>query len=111
MITEQMIMEFKQKYGKIFETELDSGDSFIWHPISREDFRKIMSLTENEKNELSKEDIVYTRQEATCNACILYPQGEELKKILSINAGAAGTICDEIFANSGFSVRKDTKAL
>lgn len=108
MLTEEKKQELKQKYPKLYVTELDNGQQVIWHPINRSDYRSIVNDTDLTKSE---SELVLERQEQTCRSCVVYPEKEELDKLIAQYGGVATVISDEIYNKSGFAFKKKTQEL
>jgi hypothetical protein len=106
MPTNEQLSEWINQYKKIFKTTLTDGTILIWRRLRRSEYREFMrkfgSIDEREER-------IWEREEATCKACILYPSKEEVESILENQAGVATLISDDIFANSGFTVKEETE--
>lgn len=92
---QKIIDKFKKQYKKIYETDV-AGESIIWRPIKRSEYREIMAY---EDKELSDKEIVYVREEMMARKVILYPKTED---IIEEFAGVAEIISDECMYYSGF---------
>ena len=99
---------WKQEYKKLYKTTLTDGTVLIWRRLKRSEYKKFMKEFDNVD---AQEDRLWGREEAVCEACILYPSKEEVKDILEYQAGVATIISDDIFANSGFAVKEKTQEI
>lgn len=108
MLDEATKAQLKQAYGKLYITELDNGQEVVWHPLNRKEYRDIISDFNADKTDA---EIVMNRQEDTCRKCIVYPSGADLEDLIQEYAGVVITICDEIYAKSGFNMTKSTREL
>ena len=102
----KQIEAWKQEYKKLFKTTLTDGTVLIWRRLKRSEYKDFMKQYDSLPDQ---EDRIWGREEAVCRACILYPSTEEVDTILEYQAGVATIISDDIFANSGFSVKEQTE--
>ena len=51
-LTTELLKELKAEYKKLYKTVLD-GDVYIWHKLSRKDYKKIMKDYEDTRESLS----------------------------------------------------------
>ena len=96
---------WKQEFKKLYKTTLTDGTVLIWRRLKRSEYKEFMKQFDSVDKQ---EDRLWGREEAVCEACILYPSKEEVKNILEYQAGVATIISDDIFANSGFAVKEKT---
>jgi hypothetical protein len=108
MLNEELKNKLKAKYPKLYVTELDNGQQVVWHPLTRHEYREVVSTVDENKTDT---EIIMNRQEDTCRRCIVYPEGDALEKLIQESAGVATTICDEIYAKSGFNMTKTSQEL
>lgn len=108
MLDEKLKNQLKAKYPKLYVTELDNGQQVVWHPLTRKEYRDIVAIVDENKTDT---EIIMSRQEDTCRRCIVYPEKDELEKLIQECAGVATTICDEVYAKSGFNMTKKTQEL
>lgn len=102
----KQIEAWKQEYKKLFKTTLTDGTVLIWRRLKRSEYKDFMKQYDSLPDQ---EDRIWGREEAVCRACILYPSTEEVDNILEYQAGVATIISNDIFANSGFSVKEKTE--
>lgn len=87
---------WKSKYeDQVFMTDFD-GEMYIWHPISRSDYKRIV------RNEQA--DSFY-KEEKVCETCVLFPEGYGAFKMTKGKAGVPTMLFDMIMEKSGFSSR------
>lgn len=104
----KQIEAWKQEYKKLYKTILTDGTVLIWRRLKRSEYKEFMKQFDSLDNQ---EERIWGREEAVCRACILYPSTEEVENILEYQAGVATIISDDIFANSGFSVKEKTEEI
>ena len=97
------LKQWKQEYKKLFKTTLTDGTIIIWRRIRRSEYRQLMTQYQSVTD---RDERIWEREEAVCKTCILFPSKEETEDILENQAGLATLISDDIFANSGFSIRE-----
>lgn len=104
----KQIEAWKQEYKKLYKTTLTDDTVLIWRRLKRTEYKDFMKEFDALPNQ---EDRIWSREEAVCRVCILYPSTEEVDAILESQAGVATIISDDIFSRSGFSVKKETEEL
>lgn len=113
-ITKAQIVEWKEKYGKIYKTTIGDED-FIWRTVRRKEYVELVksnaALAEGEQDLLALQDeLFYRRQEEVVLTSILMPAPDEMKNLIEEQGGLASALSDEIMEKSGF-VKPDTSAL
>lgn len=94
--THDKVEGWKSQYEEqVFLTDFD-GDVYIWHPISRSDYKRIV------RNEQA--DSFY-KEEKVCETCVLFPEGYGSFKMTKGKAGVPTMLFDMIMEKSGFSSR------
>ena len=107
-IETKQLEAWKQEYKKLYKTTLTDGTVLIWRRLKRSEYKEFMKEFDAIENQ---DERIWSREEAVCRACILYPSTEELDNILEYQAGVATIISDDIFANSGFAVKEKTEEI
>lgn len=108
-ISKTKIVEWKEKYGKVFKTIIGDQE-FIWRTVRRKEYVELIkSNSDMLKNETPETDILaiqdelyYRRQEDIVLASILSPGPEEMKQLIEEQGGLASALSDEIMDKSGF---------
>lgn len=94
--THDQVEDWKSKYeDQVFLTDFD-GEVYIWHPISRSEYKRIV------RNEQA--DSFY-KEEKVCETCVLFPEGYGSFKMTKGKAGVPTMLFDMIMEKSGFSSR------
>ena len=96
------IQDWKKEFCAVYKTNI-AGYDFIFRPMNRAEykfFRKEMDSTEEDADRL---DIRMNNEENIVKVATLYPQGEELEKILNDCGGIANLLSDDILYYSGFA--------
>ena len=104
----KQVEAWKQEYKKLFKTTLTDGTVLIWRRLKRSEYKALMKEFDKEQDQ---DERFWAREEAVCRSCVLYPSAEEVDRILEYQAGAATILSDDIFANSGFSVKEKTEEI
>lgn len=85
---EQRLLELKEKYWSIYQTDIDD-ESFIWRELTRSEFRKLMTLFDNDID----------REEYVCKVCVLEPKDFDFS---NCRGGIPSTLTTYILQESGF---------
>jgi hypothetical protein len=100
------LKRWKEEYKKLFKTTLTDGTIIIWRRLKRSEYRNLMRDFYEVDD---RDERIWNREEAVCKTCILFPSQEEVADILECQAGIASIVSDDIFANSGFSVKEESE--
>lgn len=82
------IMDWKEKYKKVFRTNI-CGDNYIWKPISRAEYIAISEIDGDKDLQ-------------TIKTSLLYPSFDEYLKRAEELAGLQISLMEEILSGSGF---------
>lgn len=92
--TKDMIENWKNQFGgDIYMTEYDS-ETFVWRPISRLEFKKIVNAEGNHDD--------FYREERVTELCVLWPENYSHDDIIDGKAGVPAVLADQIMNKSGF---------
>lgn len=106
-VSEDDLNKWKAEYGDVYRSRIADFE-FFWHKIRRGDYVRIMS--DEDLNKIDNIDVkIYYRQDIIIKNSVLYPDKEELDKILEDNAGISTTLADEIMIRSGFGRAQSEK--
>lgn len=99
-ITQEMIAEWKQKYGEIYQVTL-SGTPYVYRPLKRVEYKAIMgTLSANpEANRTFSEEQVVQK-------CLIYPV-LDATALAAEKAGTVSTLTDLIMVASNFVVTEE----
>lgn len=113
-ISKAQIEEWKAEYGYVYKT-MDGKKPIIYRPIRRDEYRQLMLSTdipiEDENDPEKRFERLSKRQVGICEITVLYPEAEELSKMLENKAGLASTLSNEIMDYSGFDSLAKTEEL
>ena len=84
-LTPELIKELKNTYKKLYKTTLE-GDVYIWHKLSRQDYKKLMKDYEEVDNQSER---LWAREEEACRLSVVYPCKEVLEEAMNNTAGMA----------------------
>jgi len=87
---QSMIDLWKERYGKVYMTEVEDEEYFVWRVLTR--------LELKEFNQDPQSDSLY-REEQICEKCILWPKDYIAMKD---KAGTPSVLAEQIFEKSGF---------
>ena len=104
-LTSELLKELKAIHKKLYKTILD-GDVYIWHKLSRKDYKKIMKDYEDIDDQSER---LWAREEAACRLSVVYPCREVLEEAMNSTAGMATMLSEEIYEKSGFKVAEKTE--
>jgi hypothetical protein len=102
--TEAHIIEWKNKFGKVYKTII-AGEDYIWRKIKRSEYTAIMAS----EQETAGTEAVYGRQNEIARLAVLHPA--DIEQRIADNAGLATVISDECLLKSGFEVTAETQEL
>lgn len=97
-ITEDQLIEYKEKYKKVFRTQL-ADEIFVWRRLDRKSFSEIISETKAIENE---EERVEAREKAFCEVAVLFPVKEDFAKLAEDEDMMITGLSEEILFKSGF---------
>ena len=97
LITDDMIAEWKQEFGRIYKTTI-GGEPIVWRKLKRKEYVAAMNVEDEEGYNKN----IYARQEFIAKTVILFPANVE--ELIEDNAGLATCISDECILKSGFDV-------
>ena len=113
-ISQAQIDEWKAEYGYVYKT-MDGKRPIIYRPIRRNEYRQLMLDTdipiEDENDAEKRFERLSARQIGICKITVLYPEAEELSKMLENKAGLAVSLSNEIMDYSGFDSLAKTEEL
>jgi hypothetical protein len=98
----EQLEEWKKEYKHLFKTTLTDGTVIIWRRLKRSEYKELVRKFDEIEDQ---DDRIWGREEDLARLCVLYPSKEELEDILEYQAGVASVLSDNIYANSGFSVK------
>jgi hypothetical protein len=87
------VEEWKKQYGKIYMTEIDEGDVFIWRSLTRKEFKDIMKV--------EGADALY-REERVCERTVIWPETYDFTSMAVGKAGVPTLISEQVMDKSGF---------
>lgn len=96
------IREWKKVYSAVYKTVI-ADETIIFRPISRKEWKELMLQGIDDKEEL------LDKEEQLIKTTVLYPDANELEKIIEDYAGVSEIISDQIMFCSGFSNVTPTK--
>jgi len=85
---------WKTEYGEIFASGFSPTEMYIFRPLSRPEYVKIQTMSQNPEVEMDQ----FKLEETICNTCVLYPAILDLNK----KAGTAPSLSEQIMQNSNF---------
>lgn len=91
---EQLIIEWKALYGKIFKNTVDDDEFVIWRPIKRKEYKQLLDADEEVE--------ILAKQEAITKMALLYPANAS--DLIDSRAGLATVLSEEILKYSGFEI-------
>lgn len=93
--TVNQVENWKQEHdGNVYMTEYPN-QTYIWRPLARPEFKKIVNLESESNNE-------WFREERVVEACVLYPVDFSHDDVVNGLAGTPSSLTDEIMNKSGF---------
>ncbi|RKZ07403.1 hypothetical protein DRQ25_11650 [Candidatus Fermentibacteria bacterium] len=95
-ITQEMIAEWKSKYGEIYQVNL-GGQAFVYRPLKRVEYKQIIGTAEANRS-FSEEQIV--------QKCLIHPKADAAT-LASEKAGTISTLTDLIMVASNFGVMEE----
>ena len=95
-ITQEMIGEWKSKYGEIYSINL-SEKTYVYRPLKRLEYKSIVSNADTNRS-YSEEQIV--------QKCLIYP-GADTFDVSAEKAGTVSTLTDLIMVASNFGVTEE----
>ena len=99
VLDDDLLIEFKKEYKKLYRTFLVDGTEIIWRPLKRPEFKDLMNKFKDIKDEKER---IWRREEECCRMVVLYPCAEIFNDIVENMAGVASSLCDDIYEKSGF---------
>jgi hypothetical protein len=95
------VNEWRNEYGKVYKTIFEDYE-FYWRKLRRKEYTLLASeeAAQADKSFIQK---TFSRQEKMVQIAVLYPNGEELDKIIEENGYIASALSEEILGKSGFS--------
>jgi hypothetical protein len=93
---------WKKQFGKVFATELETGETYIWRTINRFEYKEVMSIPNT--NEL-------TREEMICEVCVLFPSEYSYEDMVNDKGGVPSMLAEQIMQKSGFTRKARVIAL
>lgn len=87
------VEEMKKTYGKIYMTEIEEGEVFLWRPLNRKEFKSIMSI--------EGADALY-REERVCEKTVVWPKKYDFTAMAIGKAGIPTLISEQVMDKSGF---------
>jgi hypothetical protein len=101
--TKDAVENWKNQFGgDIYMTEFDT-ETFIWRPISRLEFKKIVNAEGNQDD--------FYREERVTELCVLWPENYSHDDIIDGKAGVPAVLADQIMNKSGFLPTTGAKKL
>lgn len=101
--SDEMIQAWKEKYGKgaIHAMAFGEGDIYIYHHLTRGEWKKIKSVMSRLKDSENSEEIEEKLKEKVCLYCVLWPSVDE-DWLEYCKAGVLDSLYQMILLNSGF---------
>lgn len=99
---ESEISAWKKQFGKVFATELETGEWYIWRTLNRFEYKEVMSIPNT--NEL-------TREEMICEVCVLFPHEYSYETMVNDKGGVPSMLSEQIMQKSGFTRKARVIAL
>lgn len=113
-VSRASIEAWKAEFGHVYKTK-SGKQAIIYRPIRRSEYTKLMLETDIKPEEESvpekRLERLSNRQVGLCAISVLYPQGEDLSRMLENEAGLASNLADEIMDHSGFNALAQTEEL
>lgn len=101
--TKDTIQNWKNQFGgDVYMTEFDS-ETFVWRPISRLEFKKIVNAEGNQDD--------FYREERVTELCVLFPENYSHDNIIDGKAGIPAILADHIMNKSGFMPKTGAQKL
>jgi hypothetical protein len=94
--TEDMVANWKKKYGEVYMTEFDF-DVFIWRTLGRLEYKKLLSENEGDI------DMQWFREEKITEICTLWPKDFSHDDVVGGRAGTPRLLSEQILNKSGFT--------
>jgi hypothetical protein len=95
-ITQEMIAEWKSKYGEIYQVNL-GGQMFVYRPLKRLEYKQIIGSAESNRS-YSEEQIV--------QKCLIHPAMDPTT-LAAEKAGTISTLTDLVMVASNFGVMEE----
>lgn len=95
-ITQEMINEWKTKYGEIYQIIL-GGQAYVYRPMKRIEYKQI-TANQDTNRAFSEEQIV--------QKCLIFPQLDSTS-LSAEKAGTVTTLTDLIMVASNFGVQEE----
>lgn len=101
--SEEMIEAWKEKYGQhsIHAMAFGEGDVYIYHHLTRGEWKKIKAVMTRLKDSSNSEEIEEKLKEKVCLYCVLWPSVDE-QWLDYCKAGVLDSLYQMILLNSGF---------
>jgi hypothetical protein len=91
--SQEVIDQWKAKFGEVFVSGFSQEEMFIWRPVTREEWGKLQQMSVDA--EVPMTQLQY--EELLCNLCTLWKSVDILAK-----GGTASTLYEQILLNSNF---------
>lgn len=102
------IEEWKKQYCAVYKTNI-AGYEFVFRPISRAEYKFFRKEAEAIDENDDRLEFRMDNEEKVVKVATLYPEAEELDKILNDCGGIANILSDDIMYYSGFAEESVTK--
>ena len=101
--SEEHINAWKEKYGRngIHVMAFGEGDVYIYHHLTRGEWKKIKELMNRLKESSNADDVEEKLKEKVCLYCVLWPSVDE-RWLDNCKAGILDSLYQMILLNSGF---------
>lgn len=101
--SDEMIEAWKEKYGQsaIHAMAFGEGDIYIYHHLTRGEWKKIKQVMSSLKDSANSEEIEEKLKEKVCLYCVLWPSVDE-QWLEYCKAGVLDSLYQMILLNSGF---------
>ncbi len=96
------VEEWKGRFGNIYLTEFEDGDTFVWRALKRKEFKEIMKA--------EGADSLY-REERVSERCVIWPEKYDFVAMTHGKAGVPTFLSEQIMDKSGFSAKVGAIAL
>ena len=101
--SDEMIEAWKERYGQsaIHAMAFGEGDIYIYHHLTRGEWKKIKQVMSSLKDSANSEEIEEKLKEKVCLYCVLWPSVDE-QWLEYCKAGVLDSLYQMILLNSGF---------
>lgn len=97
------VVEWKKQHGAVYVTSFDFDQHYVWRPITRFEYRRLVKLLEQTvaSGSITQAEANMNNEEAICELCILWPKIAR-PEMAGEMAGVASIISQEVMEASAF---------